>query len=610
MSTGKESISLDQLHGAKPPVRLHSSVHLDGIANTKTGVGTSRDKSSGTYFAPQPLSVEASTALMEASDIATKIIHLPAEEMTREGFNIRVPDDHEGAEKITAAMVDLGVLEAYREALTKKRGFGGALIMVNATDGQTDPSTPLNEKSLISIDSLTVFEPGEAQAQAFGGNPADGRTYGKPASWLINPRIMGGPPSLDPSKPSQNAAPVSTMFRNVHPSRVIVLSGPIFSRTRTNTNYGFGSSVLDRIWQVISRYDQNFQSAGALIDDFAQAVFKIRGLYKSMANDRGAAIKQRLELIDQYRSTLRGIALDAEGEDFDRKATPVSGLDGLLDRFMVRLAQAADMPLTVLAGKSPSGLAASGDNDTRMWYDEIKKAQSLDMNPGLTRLVKLICLSKQGPTGGKVPDDWSISHNALWQETKGEQATTRKTMADADQVYLANGVVSAEEIRQSRFGGDEYSVDTSIECDTEGDDEADDLAESEGVTTGVDPEGKPIMTPIGQPPEGAAPRGPAGAPGAGGGASLQDTALNGTQVSSMIEVVTSVVKGMIPRESGKAILIRAFRVSDQEAEEILGHDGFKPAPDPIEEAKAEALKNPKPAPGGFPAPKAAKPPAE
>lgn len=607
MSTGKESISLDQLHDVQPPPR-HAAVHQDGIANTKTGLGTARDKSTGTYFAPQPLSVEASTALLEASDIATKVVMLPAEEMTREGFNVRVAHDAEAGEKITASLHDLGTLEVYRDGLWKRRAFGGALIMVNVTDGVTDPSQPLNLAGLRSVDSLTVFEPGEAQAYGYGGNPADGKTYGRPVAWSITPRIMGGDPSVRTSPDAKRMDPIINTFRRVHPSRVIQLSGPILSRTRTNMNYGFGVSVLDLIWQVVARYDQNFQSAGALIDDFAQAVFKIRGLYKSMANDRGASIKQRLELIDQYRSVLRGVALDAEGEDFERKATPVSGLDGLLDRFMVRLAQAANMPLTVLAGKSPSGLAASGDNDTRMWYDEIRKAQQLEMNPGLSYLIKLLTAAKEGPTKGAEVEDWSISHNALWQETTGEQATTRKTMAEADQIYMINGVVSAEEIRESRFGGDEFTVDTAIDEDSAEEAEADDLAEAEGVTTEVDEEGNPIQTPVGQPSAGTA--GGKGIKAGPGGASLQDTALNGTQVSSMIEVVTSVVKGLIPRESGKAILMRAFRVSEQEAEEILGPEDFEATPDPIEEAKIEAAKNPKPAPGGFPAPTAAKPPAE
>lgn len=55
---------------------------------------------------------------------------------------------------------------------------------------------------------------------------------------------------------------------------------------------------------------------------------------------------------------------------------------------------------------------------------------------------------------------------------------------------------------------------------------------------------------------------------------------NGTQVSSMVEVVEKVVGGQIPRESGRAILVASFGVSDEEANKMLPTQGFKPAQAP------------------------------
>lgn len=60
--------------------------------------------------------------------------------------------------------------------------------------------------------------------------------------------------------------------------------------------------------------------------------------------------------------------------------------------------------------------------------------------------------------------------------------------------------------------------------------------------------------------------------------SIQQTALNGAQVSSLLEIVNSVASGSIPRQTGIEMLINAFQFSEIESEKIMGTvgNGFKP----------------------------------
>jgi HK97 family phage portal protein len=60
----------------------------------------------------------------------------------------------------------------------------------------------------------------------------------------------------------------------------------------------------------------------------------------------------------------------------------------------------------------------------------------------------------------------------------------------------------------------------------------------------------------------------------------QATALNGAQVSSLLEVITSVVNGQLPRDSALNIIMVAFNVDQAQAEEILGDvgEGFEATP--------------------------------
>lgn len=59
----------------------------------------------------------------------------------------------------------------------------------------------------------------------------------------------------------------------------------------------------------------------------------------------------------------------------------------------------------------------------------------------------------------------------------------------------------------------------------------------------------------------------------------QDSALNGAQVSSMVEVVQSVASGELPRSSAVEIIKRAFLVSAEEADNLIGDagKGFTPS---------------------------------
>jgi phage gp29-like protein len=64
-----------------------------------------------------------------------------------------------------------------------------------------------------------------------------------------------------------------------------------------------------------------------------------------------------------------------------------------------------------------------------------------------------------------------------------------------------------------------------------------------------------------------------------GNDAAQDTALNGAQVTSLLQVITSVAQGQLPRDAALGIIKRAFNVDDAAANEMLGSvgNGFTPA---------------------------------
>lgn len=185
-----------------------------------------------------------------------------------------------------------------------------------------------------------------------------------------------------------------------------------------------------------------------------------------IAGGQKDVLQTRMQLVDMSRSVARALLLDADGgEEFSREPTSFTDAQAMLDKFMLRLASAAEVPVTILMGQSPAGMNATGESDFRWFYDTIATAQENDLKPKIERLVRIVMLVKDGPTRGAEPD-WSIKFAPLWQPTPVEQADLEKKHAEKDKIYIDAGVLLPEEVAMSRFRSDGWSPDTQIDRDT------------------------------------------------------------------------------------------------------------------------------------------------
>lgn len=423
----------------------------DGWANVLTGLGLQgRDKKESTTFCGRDISFELAETLWTFSDLAAKIVEKVPEEMLRAGYEVCVDDEPEQGKDIGAALETLKANEAFQLALCQERAMRGSAIYVGAVDGAS-PEKPLRENAIRKISHLTVFNARELQAETFYGDPKKEK-YGEVETYRLNQETFGRGAAFD--------------ALIIHESRLIVFPGIKTTRrmsARTLAN-GWGFSVLARCIDVIRDYAYAWANAGALLADFAQAVIKIKGLAEILAAHGDDALRERLLAMDMQRSSTRSIMLDAD-EEFERKGTPLEGLPDLLDKFAARLAAAADIPVTILMGDSPSGMNATGDGDHRAWNNRIASMQVKHLQPRLEKLIRILMLSKEGPTGGVEPEGWKVTFCPLQKLTALEEAQIRKTNADADSVYVKDGVLMPEEITVSRFGGDRYGTEITVDME-------------------------------------------------------------------------------------------------------------------------------------------------
>lgn len=344
--------------------------------------------------------------------------------------------------QVEAYAARLSLIPRALEACIFGRAYGGGLLIIGADDAR-DMSTPLDEANIRTIRYLTWVDRRFIFARTW--YTEIGPKYGEVETWeIINP--FGGQANT-----------------YVHETRVVRFDGAPVDFLMRRRLLGWTLSVLQAPYDTMRQFDMSFQSIANLMADLSQAVMKIDGLAQMISNDQ-KTLQTRMQMVDISRSSARMLFLDAEHETFERTVTPLTGVPETLEMQMLRLAAAAEMPVAILFGREPSGLNATGDADFRRFYDVIRGTQRADLEPKLRRIYSLICLAKDSPTKGKLPDrGLEFIWHKLYEPTEKEQAEIRWLMAQADDKYVADGVLLPEEVATSRFRSGELHLDTEID---------------------------------------------------------------------------------------------------------------------------------------------------
>ena len=141
-----------------------------------------------------------------------------------------------------------------------------------------------------------------------------------------------------------------------------------------------------------------------------------------MASDTDDTMRRRLMLMDESRSIARSLLLDADGELRSAIETgALTGVADIMDRMVLLLSAVTGIPVTILMGKEPRG----PQRDRRVGHPRVVRHDRgrprAMLTPHVDSIVRLLLLSREGPTGGKVLDV-KVKYPSLWQPTQsGEE---------------------------------------------------------------------------------------------------------------------------------------------------------------------------------------------
>ena len=421
---------------------VSSSVKGDGWMNILTGLGVrGRDKNLATSFR---MCVKLGPATLDeiyrADGMTRRIIDIVPEEMVRQGWEIE--NDPTGF--IGVRLDELNINATMMNMLRWSRLYGGSLGVLGIADGRS-LEEPVNMQNVRELKWIHVFDRySVSSANGTIDTDLNSPNYGKPIHYLVSDPRTGG-----------------TFV--VHHSRTIRCDWNELTPRWTRDNDGWADPVLQSIYEELKNYSSAFANCGVIIHDFVNSVLKIPGLGQLLASQCGdSQVTQRINILNMAKSTLNTMVIDGE-EDYSKLTTNVAGISDLLDRFMLTLSAVTGIPITLLFGRAPSGLNATGEADIRNFYDMIKQKQQGKLRSMLNRVIELIFLSKDGPYKGIEPKDWNLEFMPLWQNSEEEEANLRKTVAETDAIYIDRGVLDPSEVAISRFGGSRWAMHTEID---------------------------------------------------------------------------------------------------------------------------------------------------
>lgn len=511
-------------------IRKDLKARFDGWINVLTGLGIkNKDKRTGMSVEWASLTEVDTETLYAADDVAGRVVDILPDQATMKWIDIKAKDK-QVAEDITKATEKLALDKHFNQAGKWARMYGGSAILLGTTD--QDLSKPLFRTA--QINSLTVLSrwelyPGEIQTDPTKSG------YGLPETYQLQLR-------------TGDTKALNTMSY-IHASRLLRFDGVVLPRRLHIQNNYWGDSVLTRLYNVLRNFNSSHDSVASVIQDFRIAVMKLKNLADMIASGDDAAVLKRLDLVNLSKSVARMVVLD-ENEVFEHQQTSLAGLKEVLEKVDMRLVAATGMPHTVILGESPGGMGRDGKHEETIMNDLVKSYQQTQFQPQLDRFFQVLLTSTQGPTSGQIPEGFAYEFTPLWQMDEKEEAEIKKINMETDTGYIEHGVLDPNEVAISRFGGEAYGKDINIESELRA--PVPPLPPGEVAQSGSQTEIK----------------------------TKQEISLNGAQVTSLLDIVTKVAYGVIPKESGLSMIKTAFSLSDEQATAIMSTigSGFKPTP--------------------------------
>jgi phage-related protein (TIGR01555 family) len=376
---------------------------------------------------------------------APKISRSSLDDMyNRDGIAKRVIDSYVEEALRSFIDTDSAILEELERLKLKEklfdgardaRLFGGALLVVFVDDGKDliEELDYANINKLIYIKSYDRHQVTWSQADLIDDYLNE--NFGEPEFYTI-----------------QNYASntINSISFKVHKSRVFKLRGEQTTEVSRAKNDGWDNSCLLSIFDRIQRFSETSNVTAEIIQGYVETVIKVPNMVHQVKNDDTFIARRNFDL-NRSKSAFKTIFIDAT-EEYQKHPTNVHGLSEIWDRFAETIASVSGIPVSVLFGRSPAGLNATGKQELELWNNKIEEYRNSQLKPFISWIFKILENQKEGNLKG-VDFHWEFHPLITLDEER--EARTRKMNADIDKIYVEMGAVDAKTLFSLRYSADQ-----------------------------------------------------------------------------------------------------------------------------------------------------------
>ncbi len=401
------------------------STFNDSLQNLVSGMGTDRDKQSGTTYEQPSVETQQYKNAFRGAWLPRRVVSQVAEDCFRKWRNWQAEPTQ--ISKIEALEKRLDVRAKMERALIMARLLGRSYVYISIKGDEDRTAEPLNPDRVRrdALKELIVW-PEYMVAEGMLGDDPMSADYGLPQYY----EVTGG--------------------TRIHPTRMVTLYGAERPQDRV-----FGrdaDSVLTATLPAIKRHDSTVANVAGLVFEARVDVISIPGLADLLQDaDTEEALLKRFALMSQMKGNNGLVMLNGATtpndptETWEQKNSTFATLPDIIEKAQEEVAAAARIPRAILFGTGAGGLGATGDLELSSYYDHINTLQTNSIEPAMAILDEVLIRAALGNRPDEIWYEWA----SLWQQSDKERAELANSMAGAIEKIVKSGTVPAEVMTES-----------------------------------------------------------------------------------------------------------------------------------------------------------------
>lgn len=406
------------------PIRSRA---LDAFSNVlaRLGAGTP-NLLEGTEYSLQRMSRDFNTlnALYRESWIVRRIIDVIPADMLKNWITITSGLDPDVEKRLSLTLRRTQLIDKLKRGMQWGRLYGGALGVMLVKHQGYDLSQPLQLDWIMPGDfaGLLIFD------RWNGVNPSSelieditDPDYGFPKYYTVTDPAGGG-------------------SVKIHHSRVIRFTGNTLPFWEEIAEMQWGASVVESVFDELRKRDNVSWNIAQLTFMANIRVLKMQDLGQMLAatdSESQAELLRTLEAQNMLLNNMGMQVMDA-ADGLETHQYTFGGLADCYQQFIMDISGAAEIPVTRLFGRSPSGLNATGESDLQNYYDMIAEKQESYLRPILNKVLPPFIIS----TLGSLPDDFDFEFDPVAEPTDKERADLAKCGTDNVVAAYNAGLIS------------------------------------------------------------------------------------------------------------------------------------------------------------------------